>query len=623
MQDVCRAYGVPPSTSDALSKRVHMLEPSEAIARLCDGLAAEHGLDVTSARGEAILASIAAFDGLPRMRSTHPGGFVLSAAPLGEYCPIEPTTMGRTIIQYDKDDLDLVGIPKYDFLGLGALAAVRRAFDLVEQFRPEERRLELYAIPLDDAPTYEMISRGDTLGTFQIESRAQIASLVNTRPERIYDIVVQVALIRPGPIVAKFVHPYTERRRGRQDVTYAGGLDERMKPALERTFGIPIFQEQAMALAMSLGGYSAVEADALRRTMGHQRKAERLKAALRELRDRMVGQGIEAGVAEQLTTDMASFANYGFPESHAWSFGLIAYATAWLKRHEPAAFYGGLLDAQPMGFYSVATLIHDARRHDVEIRYPCLAHGSATCTLERRDDSAAPALRLGWSIVRGIGTETLARLTAARARRPFDSIPDVVRRAALTRADAAALARGHAMAHWAPNRRQALWEALRAVGDALPLGPSPSASDDGYGAPAFGTHDAVVADYHAVGCSTTGHPMERHRAWCRRVGAIDSRELLATPSGQRVIVAGLVTVRQRPATANGTLFLLLEDEHGQINVVCWKRIEERYRESIRHAQFVVVYGTAEHNGALVSVIARQVDVLGARDALTHQAHSFR
>ena len=336
VQDVCRAYGVPVETAFALSKRVHRLDPAAGAAALAAGLAAEHGLDVTTPRGRAIVAAAAAFEGLPRMRSTHPGGFVLSSRPLAECAPVEPTTMGRTILQYDKDDLGLLGIPKFDFLGLGALTAVRRAFDLLE--RRTGARPTLYDLPQDDPETFAMIAAGDTVGTFQIESRAQIASLVHTRPERMYDLVVQVALVRPGPIIGKFVRPYTERRRGRAEIEYPGGLDALLAPILGRTQGVPIFQEQAMRLAMEVGGYNAAEADALRRTMGHESKAARLHAALATLRDRMIAKGITPDVAAQLADDLKGFGHYGFPESHAWSFAYIAYATAYLKAHQPCRY---------------------------------------------------------------------------------------------------------------------------------------------------------------------------------------------------------------------------------------------------------------------------------------------
>jgi error-prone DNA polymerase len=661
VQDVLRAAGHPPELAVALSKRLHHVEPAEGARTLRDGLAAEFGLDVASPAGAALLDAIAAFDGLPRLRSTHPGGFVLSSAPLGDHCPIEPTTMGRTVLQLDKDDLDAVGIPKFDFLGLGALSAVRRAFDAIE-IRTGTRPT-LYGLPQDDPTTFAMIGRGDTMGTFQIESRAQISSLVHTRPERMYDIVVQVALIRPGPIVARFVHPYTERRRGREAVTYPPAIAHRLAPILDRTMGIPIFQEQAMAIAMAVAGYSAAEADELRRTMGHQRKVPRLKAALAQLNDRLVAQGVAEDVAARIADDLMSFANYGFPESHAWSFALIAYATAWLKAHEPAAFYCGLLNAWPMGFYAPSTLVHDARRQGVPVRAPCLKEGRADCAVEETADAARPALRIGWRFVRGMGPQALERLTAARARAPFAGIADVVRRAALTRADATALARADAFRGWEPDRRRAAWEALRAVGDVLPLAPMPASpcatrssrdrrdaavhdvSDDarnvddveivvencdadlhdadaGYAPRPLGRIATIALDYRAVGLSVAGHPMERYRPWLRKVGAIDSAALLDVRDGSLVIVAGLVSVRQQPQTAKGTVFLLLEDERGTLNVIVNRTLAAANREAVRHSPVIAVYGRAERSGALVNVIARRFEVLDAR-GVAHRSHDFR
>src|SRR5688500_18689306 len=285
--------------------------------------------------------------------------------------------MGRTIIQFDKDDLDAAGVPKFDFLGLGGLSAVHLAFDAIEQRTGE--KLELYRLPVDDPKTYAMIQQGGTVGTFQIESRAQIQSILQTKPDRLYDIVVQVALIQPGPIQAKFVHPYTERRQGREDVYYAHPL---LEPILRRTYGVPIFQEQAMAIAMALGGFTAGQADELRRSMGHYRKLPKLQAALQKLKEACVAKGVDATIAEEVVEDLHSFANYGFPESHAWSFALIAYATAYLKANYPTEFFLGMLNAWPMGFYPPATLVHDARRHGVRVLGPCMRYGEWDCTIE-------------------------------------------------------------------------------------------------------------------------------------------------------------------------------------------------------------------------------------------------
>jgi error-prone DNA polymerase len=621
--DVMRALGYPASLAFQISKRVHSYEPAEGAAYIQSELGRRIGLDVDSPRGQALMRAMAALEGVPRMRSTHPGGFVLSSAPLGEYLPIEPTAMGRTVVQFDKDDLDRIGVPKFDFLGLGALSLVRRAFDYLEHrtgYRPS-----MYRLPTDDHATYRLISRGDTVGTFQIESRAQISSIVHTCPERMYDIVVQVALIRPGPIQARFVHPYTRRRRGLEPVTYRHPA---LVPILARTQGIPIFQEQAMAIARDLGGYTGAQADELRRTMGNTRKLPRLRAALDRLRQRMEGQGIDPDVATEIVTDLQSFANYGFPESHAWSFALIAYATAFLKAHHPAEFFAALLNSWPMGFYPVSTLIHDALRRGVEVRGPCLRDGDWECTLEETDCRERPALRIGWRQVRGVGETAIDALRAARDRSqgggPFRSIADVVSRAALDDQTAAALARAGAFSAWEPDRRRAGWEALRVAGDRLPLAPARTGDGTGRFAPRTLTRDERIAlDYHAIGLTTAGHPMERFRQRLGALGAIDSQDLQACHGGEQVLMGGLVTIRQRPQSAKGTVFLLLEDEWGVANIIISRRMDERFGEEVRHALFLLVYGRVERDGAQVSIIGQRFEPLTATEPITHQARSFR
>lgn len=615
VQDAMRALGYPAELAFALSKRVHHDEPSVGAAYIRDELAAKHGLDVTDQRGRALLTAIAGFDGMPRLRGTHVGGFVLSSAPLGHYLPIEQTTMGRTIAQFDKDDLDIVGIPKFDFLGLGGLSLVRRAFDSIE--RKTGERPEMYRLPYDDAKTYELIQKGETIGTFQIESRAQIASILHTKPDRLYDIVVQVALIRPGPIQAKFVQPYTNRRLGLESPTYPHPA---LEPILARTQGIPIFQEQAMAISMALGGYTGSEADELRRTMGNERKKTRLLGALEKLCARMVANGVEPEVATRICDDLVSFANYGFPESHAWSFALIAYATAWLKAHHPTEFYLGLLNSWPMGFYPVSTLIHDARRMGVEVRPPCLKHGDWECTAEPTADPMRPALRVGWRHVRGVGTKVIDALRAAREHEPFQSVRDVVRRASLSRADALALARAGAFGVWAPDRRQAAWEALHATGDLLPLAPAPLAAHE---PPPMNPDRLVLLDYYATGLSLNGHPMQSARDRLDRWGAVSSRHLEAIDSGRTIIIGGLVTVRQRPHTAGGTIFLLLEDEHGFINVIVPKQLVDENAEVVKYAPVILVQGRLEKDGAVINVVGRKFRALEiGSEVAGHRSRDF-
>jgi error-prone DNA polymerase len=620
--DAMRVLGYPAELAFKFSKRLHYEEAGDGADYVRDTLAPQFGLDVTDARGRTILDLMRGCDGLPRLRATHVGGFVLSSAPLGDWLPVEHTTMGRTIVQFDKDDLDSLGVPKFDFLGLGGLSLVRRAFDVIE--RRTGTRPEMYSLPTDDCPTYEMISRGETIGTFQIESRAQIASIVKTKPELLYDIVVQVALIRPGPIEARFVHPYTMRRRGVEPVSYRHPA---LEPILKRTQGLPIFQEQAMAVAMVMARYTAAEADALRRTMGHNRKRHRLLGELERLRVRMVERGVGEQAAEAIRHDLESFGSYGFPESHAWSFALIAFATAWLRCHYPAEFYLGLLNSWPMGFYSPATLVHEARRQGVEVRPPCLREGDWECTVEAAADPARPALRIGWRHVRGMGERVLDRLRSARAAGAFGSVEDVVRRAALTRFEALALARGGAFGAWEPDRRHAAWEALRVVGDGLPLAPAPSGLAEErarrrYRPKPVSRDELIYLDYFATGMSLNGHPMERARDRLNQGGALDSRSLRALHGGEQVIVGGLVTIRQRPQTANGTIFLLLEDEHGFINVVVPSWLVEPNREVVKFATFVLVQGRFERDGEVLNVVGRRFKELTMR-RIQYASRDFR
>lgn len=666
VQDLMRALGYPAETALPISKRLHGMEPSEGARTLSDGLARELGLDIDEPRGRALLAALAVLDDVPRMRSTHPGGFVLSREPLGRYMPIEHTTMGRTILQFDKDDLDAAGVPKFDFLGLGGLSAIHLAFDAIEKRTGE--KLTLYGLPVDDAKTYDMIARGDTVGTFQIESRAQIQSILRTRPDRLYDIVVQVALIRPGPIQARFVHPYTERRRGREPVRYAHPLIE---PIVRRTYGVPIFQEQAMAIAMALGGFSAAEADELRRAMGHRRKLPKLHAALEHLRARCIARGITKDVADEVIGDLHSFANYGFPESHAWSFALIAYATAYLKANCPAEFYLGLLNAWPMGFYPPATLVHDARRHGVTVLGPCMRDGEWDCTIESISHSALverstdethqtgttslakspspqssaknlgalsvplgvlcerrwavvgpilsscseepqsdiPALRIGWRHIRGLGEKAREALQATAAQGPFSSIDDVIRRASLTRADALHLARAGTFEAFEPGRRRAAWEALRAAGDLLPLAPARTLPFDPR---ELDGEDLVFLDYLATGISVNGHPLEFLRGRLRAAGIASSQEMAEMRDGERITVAGLVVARQHPETAKGTVFVLLEDELGYINAIVSREMYARNREVVRFAPFLIIEGRLEREDRVLNVIGRRFRELDVR-----------
>jgi error-prone DNA polymerase len=695
LQDMMRALGYPAEQAFALSKRMHHLEPSAAVDELKGGLAGTHGLDLDTSKGRALLSALSVLDDVPRLRSTHPGGFVLSSALLGDYMPIEHTTMGRTILQFDKDDLDEAGVPKFDFLGLGGLSAIHLSFDAIE--KRTGAKMEMYRLPVDDAKTYDLIARGDTVGTFQIESRAQIQSILQTKPERLYDIVVQVALIRPGPIQARFVHPYTERRRGRESVHYP---DPVLEPILRRTYGVPIFQEQAMAISMALGGFTAGEADELRRAMGHRKKLPKLHAALKRLRDACVARGVAEAVADEVVQDLYSFANYGFPESHAWSFALIAYATAYLKANYPAEFFLGMLNAWPMGFYPPATLVHDARRHGVRVLGPCMLHGEWDCTIEvgegegglqrhspqRRgghrerisffeqqktdallqsqlnagssvqqpqitdsvsvesDDPKSvlsvpcasavnavvppppppPPLRIGWRHIRGLGNQARETLQQAHGEGPFTSIADVVRRAHLSRADAIHLARAGAFEAFEPGRRRAAWEALRVAGDVLPLAPAHMLA---FEPRELDGEERIFLDYLATGICVDGHPMEHMRARLNELGVVSSADLVHCVPGGRIVVSGLVVARQHPATAKGTVFVLLEDEFGYMNVIVPRQLYQENREVVRHAPFLAIEGRFEREDMVMNVIGQRFRELrvgrAARDDGSRAKVNFR
>ncbi|MFN2566141.1 MAG: OB-fold nucleic acid binding domain-containing protein, partial [Gemmatimonadaceae bacterium] len=419
-----------------------------------------------------------------------------------------------------------------------------------------------------------------------------------------------------------------------------------LEPILKRTQGIPIFQEQAMAIAMALGGYSGSGADALRRTMGNNRKRERLLGELERLGAAMAAKGVAPDVAKSICDDLVSFANYGFPESHAWSFALIAYATAYLNAHHPTEFFAGLLNSLPMGFYPVSTLIHDARRHGVTVLGPCLRDGDWECTVEEgwraegrgwsersletprhegkgflnpQPSTLHPALRIGWRHVNGIADKVTDALKAARAESPFASIADVVRRARLTRSDALALARADAFGAWAADRRHAAWEALRATGDVLPLAP---ASDALHRPAPLDRERRILIDYRAMGLSLEGHPMELARERLRRGGAVDSRDLERLEDGRTITIGGMVTVRQRPETAGGTIFLLLEDEFGFVNVVVSKTLVDANAEVVKHATFILVQGRLEKDGAVINVVGRRFRALDVGAEVAHRSRDF-
>lgn len=578
---------------------------------------------------------------LPRHRGQHTGGFVLSRRRLTLTVPVVPAAMpGRTIVEWDKDDLEALGMLKVDVLALGMLSALRGALQLAGQWRG--RTLTLADIPADDAATWAMIQRADTVGVFQIESRAQMSMLPRLRPACFYDLVVQVAIVRPGPIQGGMVHPYLAARARQRQGLALPLPHPSLAPALQRTLGVPIFQEQVMQIAMIAAGFSAEEADALRRGMGAWRRRGALAPFEARLRQGMAERGYAADFIERIVRQIRGFGDYGFPESHAASFALLAWASAWLKCHEPAAFLAALLNAQPMGFYAPAQLVQDARRHGVQVRAVDVTASDWDCTLEPPDDPTPgqPAVRLGLRLVRGLGEAAARRLVAARRQQPFHDLDDLAARARLSRAQLRALAQADALAGLLGRRR---WQWWHASGWQPPLPLAAASSSPAAAAPpadACSPHrprlpalpeatlaEEVWADYAALGLSLRAHPLALLRPHlppgCRRVS-----ELANLRSGRRVQIAGLVTTRQRPATARGTLFLTLEDESGSVPVIVRAAVAERSEAVWRHGQLLVVTGRWQRLGSPPHAVAQLVawrlsnasDLLHGLRSASHDFH---
>ncbi|GAB4222840.1 MAG: error-prone DNA polymerase [Acidobacteriota bacterium] len=606
VRDVGRALGLPATAIDRLAR---------ALPHHGDVTAAhleQAGLDPERPACVHLLELSNELLDFPRHLSIHPGGFLLGHDPVSTLVPIENATMeGRTVVQWDKDDIEALGLFKVDLLGLGALTHIDACLRMIGQ--AHGRRLTMATIPADDEPTFEMIRRADTVGVFQIESRAQMAMLPRLRPERFYDLVIEISIVRPGPISGGMVHPYLRRRRGEEPVVYP---HESLRPVLEKTCGVPLFQEQVMKLAVIAADYTPGEADQLRRDMAAWRRTGRIEQHRERLIGRMVAKGIEREFAERVFEQIRGFGEYGFPESHAASFALIAWATAWLKRHYPAIFACALLNAQPMGFYSPATVIEDAKRHGVVVR-PVDVNASAwDCTLERLDawpegipdgwrtDDHRNALRIGLRYVKGFREALWPRIERARRERPFVDQHDFVRRTGLPRPMVERLAEAGAFDGLGASRREALWAAPALVARAahpLPL-------EDAAPPPRFDPLDMVETvrwDYETTGHSTRAHPVETLREALSAAGLPDAATVRAMPPGRRVRYAGAVICRQRPGTARGVTFLTMEDETGFVNVIVWARTWERYARLVRTHAFLGVTGKLESEQDVCHVIAER------------------
>jgi error-prone DNA polymerase len=595
VRDVGKALGLPET---ALARLTKLLSRSSEIA---PAVLAQAGLDPEAPAHRHLRELAAELCEFPRHLSIHPGGFLLGHEPVIELVPVENATMpGRTVIQWDKTDVEALGLFKVDLLGLGALSHLDRCFRLIAKHRGVT--YSMAALPADDPATFAMISRADTVGVFQIESRAQMAMLPRLRPRQFYDLVVEVSIIRPGPITGGMVHPYLRRRRNEEPVVCP---HPSLIPVLQKTLGVPLFQEQVIRVAMVAADYTPGEADRLRRDMAAWRRSGRMEQHRERLVSRMVAKGIAPEFAERVFQQIRGFGEYGFPESHAASFALISYATAWLKCHHPAEFTCALLNAQPMGFYAPSTIVEDARRHKVEVRPVDVRTSGWDCTLEAAEEQGAFAVRLGLRCVKGLGDPDGERIVAARSAAPFASLADFTRRAQLDAAALQVLAEAGAFDGLEAHRRTAFWEAkalAKCGGDSLPMEP-PSSGE------LFAHLDAAETirwDYRTTDLSPRGHPLEAVREGLRAQGLPDAAAVARTPHGRRVRYAGAVICRQRPSTAKGVVFLTLEDETGFVNVVLWPKVWARHRVLVKTSPLLGITGRLESQQGVAHLIADHV-----------------
>ncbi|QYJ05127.1 error-prone DNA polymerase [Nocardioides panacisoli] len=604
IRDAAKALGHSPGQQDAWSKQV-------------DGWHGEISEELEIPRAVVTLAE--ELLSAPRHLGIHSGGMVLTERPIGEVCPIERARMDRrTVLQWDKDGCESMGLVKFDLLGLGMLGALDHSLRLVAQHKGQQWTLE--TIPKEEAAVYDMLCRADSIGVFQVESRAQIGTLPRLKPRCFYDLAIEIALIRPGPIQGGAVHPYIRRATGKDPVTYA---HPSLEPVLGRTLGVPLFQEQLMAMAVTLGDCTHDEADLLRRAMGSKRGIERIERIKESLYAGMARRGLVGEQADAIYTQILSFANFGFAESHALSFALLVYASSWVKLHHPAAFLAGLLRNQPMGFYSPQSLVADARRHGVAVRRPCIVHSQAQADLE----DAGTSVRLGLDSVRGIGTDLAERIVAEREVAAYVDITDLSRRVGLTSTHLEALATAGAFDGFGLDRRSALWMAGYAETDAQLPGSTPRPASPEL--PGLSGEQLTLADLWATNISPEVHPMEHLREDLATAGVLSVADLQHTEAGKRVRVAGMVTHRQRPGTAMGITFLNVEDETGMLNVVCSVGVMSVHRQAARNRVAVVVRGKLEREEGVVNLVADRVDpiesvVTGASGTLQQQrSRDFR
>ena len=595
LRDMAKVMGLDPVQAERLSGAMQWWDNTIDADRM-----REAGFEPDNPQVKLLVDLTSQLLGFPRHLSQHVGGFVISQGLLEELVPIENAAMAdRTVIEWDKDDLDELGLLKVDVLGLGMLSALRRGLALVSDYR--RKSFNLADVPKEDARVYEMISRADTVGVFQVESRAQMSMLPRLRPEKFYDLVIEVAIVRPGPIQGGMVHPYLRRRQGLEPVTYPS---KAVEGVLSRTLGVPIFQEQVMQLAIVAAGFTPGEADQLRRSMAAWKRRGGLGHFEQRLIEGMRERNYPEEFAHSIFRQIQGFGEYGFPESHAASFALLVYSSAWLKCYEPAAFTCALINSQPMGFYAPAQLVRDARDHGVEVRAASACHSNWDCTLERREDGE-PALRLGLRMIKGLGEEAAERICAARAREAFASVQDLTLRASLQRRELEALADAGALRELSGNRHLTFWQVAGSEQE-LPLAPVPRVAEATplLAPPTEGQN--IAADYRSSGLTLGRHPLALLRDQLDECQVVTSEALRELPNGRSVRVAGIVTARQRPQSAGGVMFITLEDETGHVNLIVWERVWSAQRRIANGSRLLEVSGTLQKEAGVTHVVARKL-----------------
>ncbi|XVJ60428.1 MAG: error-prone DNA polymerase [Tepidisphaera sp.] len=622
VRDVGKALGLSLDAVDKLAKDMEWWSQGELNAERLRGF----GLDPRNPTMRQLAALCGRIMGFPRHRSQHVGGFVITRGPLCESVPIENAAMpDRTVVEWDKDDLDAMGMLKVDILGLGMLSCIRRGFEMLDRYHG--RTIALETVPRGDAEVYDMACRADTVGVFQIESRAQMSMLPRLRPREFYDLVIQVAIVRPGPIQGKMVHPYLKRRAGLEKYDFP---NDDIKRVLGKTHGVPLFQEQAMSLVVVAAGFTPGEADQLRRAMAAwKRKGDLIEKFGRKMVSGMLSNGYTKDFADRCVEQIKGFSSYGFPESHAASFARLVYVSAWLKCHYPAAFAASLINSQPMGFYAPAQIIRDAKDHKVEILPVDVNQSRWDCTLE--GPAEWPALRLGMRLVSGLGEAAANAITQAVGEHgPVASVERLWRLSGTRVADLRRLASADAFNSMGLDRQRALWAIRRLRDEHLPLFDGTELEEPVPTLPAISTVTSIRHDYSTIGLSLKGHPIAPHRGALASRKALPAAALLEakrTPHGRRIAVAGLVICRQRPSTASGIVFITLEDETGVANLIVRPNVYTRYRKAAKHSLAILVHGTIERAGEVVHVMVRRIqnlaDITGFDGIQASTSRDFR